>query len=97
MSPTRTLRVICGGRFSIAERLARCYGADGRPQPVRKFRSGDIRHCFADISAIRDCYDYRPKVGLDDGLRELVDWAGSADARDSFEQAQRELARRGLV
>jgi dTDP-L-rhamnose 4-epimerase len=83
--------------LSIAERLARCYGADARPRPVRKFRSGDIRHCFADITAIRECYDYRPKVGLDDGLRELVDWAGSAAARDSFEEAQRELARRGLV
>lgn len=83
--------------LSIAERIARCYGADARPQAVRKFRSGDIRHCFADIAAIRDCYDYRPMVGLDDGLRELVDWAGSADARDSFEQAQAELRRRGLV
>lgn len=83
--------------LSIAERLGRCYGAEVKPRAVRKFRSGDIRHCFADISAIRKGLNYRPKVGLDDGLRELVDWAGSADARDSFEQAQRELARRGLV
>src|SRR5690348_16459425 len=44
--------------LSIAERLARCYGADAKPQAVRKFRSGDIRHCFADITAIRECYDY---------------------------------------
>jgi len=64
---------------------------------MKKFRSGDIRHCFADISAIRKGLNYLPRVGLDDGLRELVDWAGSADARDSFEQAQRELSRRGLV
>jgi len=83
--------------LSIAERLARCYGADAKPQAVRKFRSGDIRHCYADISAIRETLKYRPKVTLDDGLRELVDWAGSADARDTFEQAQRELSRRGLV
>jgi len=83
--------------LSIAVRLGRCYGAEVTPQAVRKFRSGDIRHCFADISAIRKSLSYRPKVALEDGLRELVEWAGSADARDSFEQAQRELARRGLV
>jgi len=83
--------------LSIADRLARCYGADVKPQAVRKFRSGDIRHCFADISAISKSLKYRPKVTLDDGLRELVDWAGSTDAKDTFEQAERELARRGLV
>jgi dTDP-L-rhamnose 4-epimerase len=83
--------------LSVAEGLARCYGTKLRPQAVRKFRSGDIRHCFADITAIRESLGYRPRVGLDEGFRELVDWAESAEARDTFEQAQRELVRRGLV
>jgi dTDP-L-rhamnose 4-epimerase len=83
--------------LSIAERLAEVYGTTLKPQAVRKFRSGDIRHCYADISAIQKHLGYRPKVSFVDGLRELVDWAEAAEAKDTFEQAQRELVKRGLV
>ncbi|HLY75411.1 MAG TPA: SDR family NAD(P)-dependent oxidoreductase [Planctomycetota bacterium] len=82
---------------SVAETLARCYQSDLEPSIVRKFRSGDIRHCYADIGRITESLGYRPKVSLEEGMRELVDWARSVDAKDGFEQAQRELARRGLV
>ena len=82
---------------SIAEILARCYKSDLQPVIVEKFRSGDIRHCYADISGIRESLGYRPKTNLQQGLQELVDWSGEVDARDTFEQAQRELVRRGLV
>ena len=34
---------------------------------------------------------------LADGLRELVDWADSTEAKDTFDQANRELVKRGLV
>ncbi|HEV3027354.1 MAG TPA: GDP-mannose 4,6-dehydratase, partial [Planctomycetota bacterium] len=82
---------------SIAEILARCYKSDLRPTVVEKFRSGDIRHCYADIGQITESLGYRPKVLLEDGMRELVDWAGTAEAKDGFDKAQRELVRRGLV
>ena len=82
---------------SIAEQLARSSGAKVQPKVVRKFRSGDIRHCFADITAIREALGYRPKISLEEGFRELVEWAESAEAKDNFDQAQRELARRGLL
>ena len=81
----------------IAQILARCYKSDVQPVIVKKFRSGDIRHCTADISAIRESLGYRPKTSLEDGLRELVEWSSQVEARDTFEQAQRELIRRGLV
>jgi dTDP-L-rhamnose 4-epimerase len=83
--------------LALAERLAERTGARVRPKVLRKFRSGDIRHCFADISAARAALGYRPRVPLDEGLRELVEWSASAEARDEFSRAQRELARRGLV
>jgi dTDP-L-rhamnose 4-epimerase len=81
----------------IAEILIRCYKADVESTIVNKFRSGDIRHCYADISAIRDSLGYRPATNLEEGLQELVDWSAEAEARDTFEAAQRELASRGLV
>jgi dTDP-L-rhamnose 4-epimerase len=82
---------------SIAEILGRCYQSELQPTIVKKFRSGDIRHCYADISLITESLGYRPKVLLEEGMRELVDWAGTSEAKDGFEEAQRELARRGLV
>lgn len=81
----------------IAERLIRIYGADLRPQILGTFRRGDVRHCFADISRIRERLGFEPKVDLDDGLRELVDWSRGARAVDRFETAHRELAKRGLA
>jgi dTDP-L-rhamnose 4-epimerase len=81
----------------LAERLAGILGVEIPPRIEGRFRSGDIRHCFADIGAIRKGLGYAPKTGLEDGLRELVEWAGSAEARDGFEQAQAELRRRGLL
>ncbi len=83
--------------LSIAEKLADCYGKQLKPQTVKKFRSGDIRHCYADISAIKESLGYRPKVDFTEGLKELVDWADSTDAKDTFDQANRELVKRGLV
>lgn len=82
---------------TIAEILARCYKSDLKPQIVKKFRSGDIRHCYADISAIRESLGYVPKTDLERGLQELVDWSAQVDAKDTFEKAQKELISRGLV
>ncbi len=83
--------------LDLAKALGRAVGSTIAPKTVRKFRTGDIRHCYADIDAIRESLGYRPRIALADGLRELVDWAASVHAKDSFDQAQRELVRRGLV
>lgn len=83
--------------LEIAGSLGRIFGSEARPEVLRKFRSGDIRHCFADISAARKAIGYAPRVPFEEGLRELVEWARSAEARDEFDHAQRELKRRGLV
>lgn len=83
--------------LDLARQIGRITKSSIAPKAVKKFRTGDIRHCFADIGAIRQTLGYRPRVSLEDGLRELVDWAASVEARDTFDQAQRELVRRGLV
>ena len=37
-----------------------------------KYRTGDIKHSFADITKARKLLGYEPKVSLRDGLRELI-------------------------
>ena len=67
------------------------------PQIVEKFRAGDIRHCFADITKIRTLLGFEPKVSFEDGMTELTDWVASQTATDGVEKALEELKRRKLT
>ena len=59
--------------------------------------SGDIRHCFADISLARDVLGFAPRRSFDDSLGELADWVCEQRAEDRVHDARRELEQRGLV
>jgi len=81
----------------IAELLAKGLGKDIAPEIVGKYREGDIRHCVADISKARQLLGYEPKVTLEAGLAELLNWLGEQEAEDKVESATAELAERSLV
>jgi dTDP-L-rhamnose 4-epimerase len=58
----------------IAARLARVLNKEEiAPEVTCKYRVGDIRHCYADISLARQVLGYEPQVSLEDGLGELAD------------------------
>jgi dTDP-L-rhamnose 4-epimerase len=83
--------------LEVAERMAHALGVDDLPAEVTgKYRTGDIRHCFADIDRAAEVIGYRPQVELDAGLEELVDWMVGQNAFDRVDAAAQELARRGL-
>jgi dTDP-L-rhamnose 4-epimerase len=82
----------------IAERMSRLLGREHmEPELTGKYRAGDIRHCFADISLARNVLGYEPRVQLEDGLSELAEWLEGQVAEDHVEQASAELAARGLT
>jgi len=96
----RALNVGSGHPVTIAEIAAELSAALGRPPLMEitdKYRAGDIRHCFGDISAITDLLGYRPRVRLKQGIRELVNWLKSQDANDHVEDAMERLNVYGLV
>jgi dTDP-L-rhamnose 4-epimerase len=62
-----------------------------------KFREGDIRHCYADISKIQSRLGFEPKVAFEDGISELVRWVSTQQADDFVEQARDQLSTRHLV
>ncbi len=82
--------------LEIAEILSKLYGKDIKPDIVNKYRMGDIRHCYADISKIRKL-GFEPKVRFKDGMRKLVEWGRIQEARDLSEKATQELVERNLV
>lgn len=67
------------------------------PQINEKYRVGDIRHCFADISKAETMLGYNPEVSLEEGLKELALWLKDQIAYDYVEQATSELDKRGLT
>ena len=81
----------------VARRMARILGKDIEPEISGRYRVGDIRHCFPDISLAREVLGYCPEVSLEDGLLDLAAWLEGQIAEDRFIEAKQELAARGLV
>jgi dTDP-L-rhamnose 4-epimerase len=80
----------------IAKVLINLYGKNLNPEIVNTYRSGDIRHCYADVSKISKI-GFKTEIELAQGMKELVQWGEEVEAKDKFEQAQEELKRKGLV
>jgi dTDP-L-rhamnose 4-epimerase len=82
----------------VAARLGRVMGKEHiQPDILGKYRVGDIRHCFADISKAEEILGYSPQVRLDDGMVELSSWLEGQAAVDRVAQASAELSKRGLT
>ena len=81
----------------VAELLAAAMGREIEPEITGQVRAGDIRHCFADISKIRDELGFVPQASFADGLVELARWVERQEAQDRVPKARMELESRGLV
>jgi dTDP-L-rhamnose 4-epimerase len=83
--------------LEVANAVIDVLGARVEPIITGKYRSGDIRHCFADIGKAQRLLGYRPRVAFEDGLAELAEWLAGSQAEDKFMHAAAELERRGLT
>jgi dTDP-L-rhamnose 4-epimerase len=81
----------------IALLLARGLGKGIEPEIVGRYREGDIRHCFADIARARRLLGYEPRVAIEQGIPELIDWVRSQSVRDRLKEATAEMESRRLV
>jgi dTDP-L-rhamnose 4-epimerase len=100
-SAGRVFNIGSGNHYTIRELAERIAGVMGKeylePEITGKYRVGDVRHCFADISLAKSILHYEPKVGIEEGLEELVEWLEGQRAVDRVEQASAELSARGLT
>jgi dTDP-L-rhamnose 4-epimerase len=84
--------------LDVAEGLAAATGREKMsPHVLGKYRAGDIRHCFADISLARQILGFEPRIGFKEGLAEMAEWLNGQIAVDGVDRATEELSRRGLV
>jgi dTDP-L-rhamnose 4-epimerase len=96
----RALNIGSGEAISIREVAMALSGALETYIPAEltgKYRAGDIRHCFGDISAARNYLGYQPVVHFADGLKELVGWLRSQQPKDLAVKAVEQLSNYGLT
>ena len=85
--------------LEIAKLLGRLLGSSIDPQITQTGRKFDIRHNTADISRARQALGFAPRISLEDGFSELIEWAKTTPdvAVDFFDKALQELQEKGLL
>jgi len=81
----------------VGEMLRARLAPDVSLEIVDRFRAGDIRHCYADISKISQKLGYTPRVSYENGINELIDWVRFQQAEDLVDKAKDQLYTRNLV
>jgi dTDP-L-rhamnose 4-epimerase len=99
--PGEAINIASGNTISVievAEILAHEMGKNIPPKILGKYRQGDIRHCFADISKARGLLGWEPAKTFHHGVSELVSWVRSQrEALDGADSAWNELMEHGLL
>ena len=67
------------------------------PEIVGRFREGDIRACYADVTKARDILGFSPRVTLDEGVKELTSWVRDQSSMDLSRRALEELEQYKLI
>jgi dTDP-L-rhamnose 4-epimerase len=81
----------------VAAVLAYALETDIPPEFSGKHRAGDVRHCFADISAARRLLGYQPRVSFAEGVKDLVRWLQGQQPQDRVAEAAAQLTSFGLA
>jgi len=82
--------------LDLAGTLIELYGKNFNPDIIYKFRNGDIRDCYADISKIQ-ALGFAPELSLKQGLEDLIAWSNTQQAVSRVEDAHQKLVEKGLV
>jgi dTDP-L-rhamnose 4-epimerase len=72
-------------------------GRDVKPEIVGRFREGDIRACYADVTKAREILGFSPRITLREGVKELASWVASQSSVDRSRNALEELEQYRLV
>lgn len=83
--------------IDVATKLKNLYNSDINIEITGKFRLGDIRHNYGDISKIRNILNFKPNWTFNDGIAEFVKWVNKQEIiEDKYEQSIEEMRIKGL-
>jgi len=81
----------------IAKLLATAMGKPCHPEIAGKYRDGDIRHCFADVSLIKDKLGWTPQYEFQSGIGTVLRWVLSQTDVKYMGDSYAELKALGLL
>ena len=82
----------------VANLLKSLYNSDVKISVSGKYRLGDIRHNYADLSKIKNALGFSPKFDFLSGITSFVNWVKTQDVmEDKYEISIQELENKGLI
>ncbi|MFX0037001.1 MAG: GDP-mannose 4,6-dehydratase [Candidatus Hermodarchaeota archaeon] len=83
----------------VAEIITKKINPDLKPIYNHQYRVGDIRHCVADISKIKNKLGYAPNLTFKEGIDDLIDWIKSQknNVQKPSQKAIQKLIEKGLL
>ncbi|MBL7036677.1 SDR family NAD(P)-dependent oxidoreductase [Candidatus Microgenomates bacterium] len=92
---------IASGKPTSIEKIARKVAELlGKPELIKvsgEFRKNDVKHCYAKTDKAKRILGFSPKITLQQGFKELIEWSKNEEAEDGFEKAQKELKKKGII
>ena len=84
--------------LDVANTLKRLYNSEINITVSGKFRLGDIRRNFADLSKSKDILGFTPKYNFERGITEFVNWVKTQEVmEDKYEKSIQQLKNKGLI
>ena len=84
--------------FEVASLLKSLYDSDVKISVSGKYRLGDIRHNYADLSNIKNAIGFHPKFDFISGITLFVNWVKTQEVmEDKYEMSIKELKSKGLI
>ena len=82
----------------VAKSLKRLYNSDISILISGKYRKGDIRHNYADLTKVKDILGFIPKYSFQKGILEFVKWVKTQDImEDKYKRSIIELKQNGFI
>lgn len=82
----------------IAQKLVELYSSKTGINITGNYRTGDIRHNFADLTKIKNDLGFAPEFDFDKGIIQFVEWVRLQEVKtDKYSESIKELKLRGLI
>jgi dTDP-L-rhamnose 4-epimerase len=84
--------------LTVANSLIKAYKIEVPVTISGRFRLGDIRHNFADLSKIKSLLGFMPKVNFEEGIKRFTTWVLEQEIQeDKLSQSLEEMKKKGLL
>jgi dTDP-L-rhamnose 4-epimerase len=82
----------------VADSLKKLYNSDINISITNKYRMGDIRHNYADLTKVKNLLGFSPKYDFQKGIFEFVKWVRTQEVKeDKYDKSITELKSKGLM